>query len=304
MKAFDEWKLKRECKKSGRLKEYEDYLKVKESWKRDNEMFKGFLNKAEATLKETKIDDPAYKKACDEVNRWKYTLEESYLKEKFIRPNFPDDIAYRERLTDDFSTKIASIIGEDETIRFHGTPIYFTKEILKSGAILSSSARFDGYDKSTDLKDEISVSTAKNISRTLSFFTDLYSFQQSLPSGCLFVLKAAHVDAGLTQYSAMKSFSFKEQPERLLGICTTPENIPVVKEWLKLYGYDENIVYSFEDFLKIAPNLKGEDKEKSGENNDNLSSLDTNELLDELEDEVVNEESTTYVDTNISIKTR
>lgn len=298
MKAFDEWKLKRICKKSGRLKEYQDYLKAKETWNRDNEMFKNSINKAEIVLKGKTPDDPTYKSACDEVNRWKYTLEESRLKESFIRPNSPDDIQYREKLVDDFSSKIASILGDDDSIRFHGTPIYFTKEILKSGAILSSSARFDGYNKSTDLKDEISVSTAKTISRTLSFFTGIYSFQSSLPSGCLFVLKADDVDATLVQYSAMKTFSFKANPERLLGVCTTPENIPVVREWLKLYGYDENLAYSFEEFLKIAPSLKAVSEQKKTE--DFSSSLDIEELLDELDDEVVAE----YKNVDTNVKTR
>lgn len=298
MKLLDEWKLKRECKRSGRKNEYEDYLNAKKSWERDNQMYKGFLKKAEDTLARMKPDDAGYNHAYDEVNRWKYTLAESELKEEFIRPNLPEDIEYREKIIDDFSSKIGAILGEDETVRFHGTPIYFTREILKSGAITASSARFDGYDKSTDLKDEISVSTAETINRTLSFFTDFYSFQSSLPAGCLFVLKAAEEDADLAKYSAMKSFSFKEHPDRLLGICATEENIPRVKEWLKMYGYKEDLVYSFEEFLNIAPSLKQESEEsKKMPEEEKQSIVHANELLDELDDEVVEEYDTSNVKT-------
>lgn len=298
MKLFDEWKLKRECKKSGKETEYHDYLNVKEAWKKEHEMYIGFLKKAEDNLSKMSQTDSGYNHAYDEVNRWRYTLAESSLKEEFIRPNSKDDIQYRERIIDDFSTKIKEILGDDDTIRFHGTPIYFTREILKSGAILSSSARFDGYNKSTDLKDEISVSTADSIDRTLSFFTDLYSFQSCLPAGCLFVLKSSEVDAELAKYSAMKSFDFKESPERLLGICTTQENIPRVKEWLKMYGYNENLVYSFEGFLSIASSLKSKREENKVEEDEQTSIVNTDELLDELENEV----TVDYNDSNVKIR--
>lgn len=303
MKAFEEWKLKRKCQKSGRKKEYQDYLQSKASLERDKDMYYGFLMKAEKNLNDKNPSDSTYKEVKDEVNRWKYNLQEISLRQEFIRPNSPEDIEYREKLTDVFGPKLASILGCDDSIRFHGTTIYYTREILKSGAILSSSARFDGFNKSTDLKDEISVSTANTIDRTLSFFTDLYSYQSSLPAGCLFVLRASESDANLTQYAAMKTFSFKEHPERLLGICTTIENIESVKEWLRLYGYDENLAYTFEDFLKIAPSLKGEDREKIIEKCEDSSNLDMKELIESLEDESINE-SDVYSDENNCVKTR
>lgn len=78
-----------------------------------------------------------------------------------------------------------------------------------------------------------------------------------MPAGCLFVLRDnGAVDSELVKYASMKSFKFREQPERILGICTTEENILRVKGWLKQYGYDENIVYTYEQFLNVAKTLK------------------------------------------------
>lgn len=300
MKLFAEWKLKRECQKQGRKNEYDDYVKVKEVLAKDKTMYEGFLKKAEEKFESVKKEfgsvSKEYTLACDEVNRWKYTLEQTILKSQYVRPNKPDDVLYRKRIIDEFSEKIGDILGSDETIRFHGTPVYYAKEILKNNGISSTSSRYDGYDSSTDLEDEISVTTPKTINRTLSFFTDFYAFQSSLPAGCLFVLRDDNQE--LIKHAAMKSFNFKESPERFLGICTTSENISRVREWLKEYGYSEELVYTFDDFLTIAHQFKSSVTEaNSSDVRGNFEcAVDTEALLDELDDEQVSEVLSQSVD--------
>lgn len=296
MKLFDEWKLKRECQKLGRTKEYDDYLKSKESLARDKSMYERFINDAkEKFLSVKKVyreDTKEYIASRDEVNRWKYALEQTVLKAQFVRPNNPDDIKYRERIIDEFSEKIENILGDDSSIRFHGTPIYYAKEILKNNGIFSSSSRYEGYNSSTDLEDEISVTTSKTINRTLSYFTDFYAFQSSLPAGCLFVLRDnGEEDAKLIKYAAMKSFNFKEHPERFLGICTTSENIPRVRKWLKDYGYSEKLAYTFDEFLTIAHQFKESvPKSNSEEEKEHAKTFtDVEKLIEELDDEKVNQ---------------
>lgn len=295
MKLFDEWKLKRECQKLGHENEYNDYKKTKEVLSNDKTMYEGFLKKAEENLARAKElhgeDTLEYSKASDEVNRWKYNLEQLILKAQFIRPNNPSDISYRKNIIDEFSDKIASILGDDTTIRFHGTTIYYAKEILKNNGISSSSSRYDGYDSSTDLEDEISVTTPSTINRTLSFFTDLYAFQSSLPAGCLFVLRTSDEDQELTKYAAMKSFNFKNNPERFLGVCTTSENIPKVREWLKEYGYEENLVFTFDEFLAIAHKFKIDkpDTTLASEVSSEETLIDAEGLIKELDDENIDQ---------------
>lgn len=292
MGFLDEWKLKRKCIKDGRKNEYQDYLNAKESLAKDKAMYEGYVEKAVARFEEVKkthgSEDTEYINAKNEVNKWKYTLEQTILMQGYVRPNNKEDILYRKKIIDEFTYSISQTLGDDTSIRFHGTSIYYTKEILKNGSISSSSSRYDGYDSSTDLEDEISVTTSKTIDRTLSYFTDFYAFQRSLPAGCLFVLKAEKPkDQELVKYESMKSFSFREYPERLLGICTTSENITRVKEWLKEYGYDENLVYTFDEFLSIAPSLKTAEQYPQTITEDSDSKV--NELLDELNEEETQE---------------
>ena len=60
---------------------------------------------------------------------------------------------------------------------------------------------------------------------------------------------------------------------------------------------------AFEKFLKIAPSLKGEDKERIIEKCEDSSNLDMKELIESLEDESINE-SDVYSDENNCVKTR
>lgn len=299
MGLFDEWKIKRECLKSGRKKEYDEYKKSKQAYITEKNMHERYLQKAKLSFEEVKkthnTSSQEYLKALDEINRWTYAVSEDELKLEFMRPNNIEDIKYREQIIDKFSGEISKILLGDTSIRFHGTPIYFTREILKSGGIFSSSSRFDGYDSSTDLEDEISVTTAETINRTLSFFTDFYAFSRCLPAGCLFVLRDnGAVDSELVKYASMKSFKFREQPERILGICTTEENILRVKGWLKQYGYDENIVYTYEQFLNVAKTLKKENKDRVPEEDSEKQGyqseiVDAVELINMLEESEENE---------------
>ncbi len=260
MGLFDEWKIKRECAKSGRKKEYDEYKKSKEAYITEKNMHERYLQKAKLSFEEVKkihsTSSREYLTALDEVNRWTYAVSEDELKLEFIRPNNAEDIKYREQIIDKFSGEISKILLGDTSIRFHGTPIYFTREILKSGGIFSSSSRFDGYDSSTDLEDEISVTTAETINRTLSFFTDFYAFSRCLPAGCLFVLRDnGAVDSELVKYASMKSFKF---------------------------GYDENIVYTYEQFLNVAKTLKKENKDRVPEEDSEKQGYQS-EIVDEVE---------------------
>lgn len=104
-----------------------------------------------------------------------------------------------------------------------------------------------------------------------------------MPAGCLFVLRDnGAVDSELVKYASMKSFKFREQPERILGICTTEENILRVKGWLKQYGYDENIVYTYEQFLNVAKTLKKENKDRVPEEDSEKQGYQS-EIVDEVE---------------------
>ena len=67
-----------------------------------------------------------------------------------------------------------------------------------------------------------------------------------------------------------------------MGICTTEENILRVKGWLKQYGYDENIVYTYEQFLNVAKTLKKENKDRVPEEDSEKQGYQS-EIVDEVE---------------------
>lgn len=50
----------------------------------------------------------------------------------------------------------------------------------------------------------------------------------------------------------MYNVNFRENPNQLFGVFTTPENILRVKEWMKESGFNPEQVYTFESFLEVV----------------------------------------------------
>lgn len=192
MGIISEFRLKNSCKKEGRIKEYEEYKKCIESLESDIVRYTRYLNDATNKFADIKQrfteNSKEYNNAKDEVYRWQHTLEERKLELKFVRPNSQQDIEYRENECKNFVNKLQKIISPNLDLRFHGTPIYFAEQIIKSGTISSTADRYDGYIKSTDMKGEISASTVETLGRTINFFSDMVAYQRSLPAGCIFAI--------------------------------------------------------------------------------------------------------------------
>jgi len=254
---IEELKRWYECKREGRTEEYKTYKTHLKSKKSDIERFKGYITDAKIKLEETKLRFPETSKECkdakDQVERWKHSLKATELALKFMRPNIPEDIEYRNTHGgEDFVRKLQEIASPNLDLRFHGTPIYFAEQIIKSGEISSTADRYDGYIKSTDMKGEISASTIKSVNRTIDFFSDMASYMHSLPAGCIFaILPKDQADANYGP-DLLHSVNLKENPEQLFGLITTPENIEQVTNWMKESGFQDKGVYTFEGFLEAV----------------------------------------------------
>ena len=190
----------------------------------------------------------------DEVGRWKYQLYAAKLKKNFIRPNREEDIQERDRIANTFGKELMEIVGEDTTLRFHGTPVYFAKEIINSGVITSTADRFDGYIASTDLAGTFSASSIKSLDRSINFFTDFASFQRGLPCGVLFVLNEKAGDEELRKSDEMQSVNFRTNPEQLVGIVCTSEVYDMALNWCLDNGYATDKVFTYDSFLDYARN--------------------------------------------------
>ena len=248
--------------------------------------YTNYLEQAMDRLKKVQtvytLDSKEYKHAYDEVQRWKYNVDESKLQLKFIRPGNQLDIGYRNYQYDNFVNKLREVFPDDLDLRFHGTTIYYAEQIIKTGRITSTADRYNGYIKSTDLSGEISASNIETIDTTISFFSDLISYQRSLPCGCVFAL-TPNPETDIDFPNVMKAVDFKKDPSRLFAIFTTPENTPKVKKWINEAGLDSDKVYTFEGFLEAIQEKSKETKFGKTQKLDCVQDIPNNFGIEEIQ---------------------
>lgn len=190
-----------------------------------------------------------YNAAFIQTERWRYCIEEENLALKFVRPNKKNDIEYRIYQYKEFAKNLQSIISKNLDLRFHGTPIYFAEQIIKTKTITSTADRYNGYRNSTDRNGEFSASSVQTLGETIKLFSDIQAYQRSLPCGCIFALFTKGPEDKEFP-NLMKTVDFSQNPEQLYGVFTTPENIDRVSTWMQEAGLDTNKVYTFESFLE------------------------------------------------------
>lgn len=234
LESREEAMYRAECLSQGRAKDYEDYLS----------------NKKHAVDEIARMEE--YLKLGLNPQRWSYEIQTLQENVPFIRPNTQEDINYREGWADAFPTMIKQVTKEGDDLRFHGTSIAKTQKIIESGGIFSSVDINNGYRASFDLSGEISASTIDTVAVSLNgWFTDIAAHRRGLPCGSLFVLKPrTDKDIALKERDAMESVNFREHPEQLYGIISTPENMIRIQEWLLNSGYNPGLAYTFDGFIR------------------------------------------------------
>lgn len=214
------------------------------------------IEKAEEKYKKIKSDDTIDKKelrleiAEKTIRSRKYALEQIDNQLEFLRPSSQEDIDYRLKQYDEFSKQIKVEVPDDLHLCFHGCPIYAAKHIIEDGKISSSVDRI-GSETSYDVSDQVSVTTKNTIETTVQGYTGLTG-NYNLPAGCIFVILPKDESEIKTSETSMLigNVSFKENPERLYSIITTPENIEKVSEWAEKANIDLSKIHNFEDFIK------------------------------------------------------
>lgn len=194
-------------------------------------------------------EDVLYQSAFGELQRLTYRLYEAEKMYPFIRENQDADIGYRNQLVGSFAKQVKSLLPENSVLRFHGTSIFFAEEILKSGKISSLAERFDGYIKSTDATAKISVSDVNGLARTVNYFMDANSYLRCMPCGCLFVLDGEGQALEQDARDVMDSVDFNKDPEKLVAVISSPENVEKIKGWLDDAGLALELACTFEDFV-------------------------------------------------------
>ena len=149
----------------------------------------------------------------------------------------------------EFTEKLQSVISKNLDLRFHGTPIYFAEQIIKTKTITSTADRYNGYRNSTDRYGEFSASSIQTLGETIKLFSDIQAYYRSLPCGCIFALFPKGPEDNEFP-NLMKTVDLSQNPDQLYGIFTTPENIDRVSTWMQEAGLDASKVYTFESFLE------------------------------------------------------
>ncbi len=214
------------------------------------------VENAKEKYKKIEMDDTIDRKelrleiARKTIQSREYALEKIDGQLKFLRPSSQEDIDYRLKQYDEFPKQVRAEVPDDLHLCFHGCPIYAAKHIIEDGEISSSVDRI-GSETSYDVSDQVSVTTKNTIETTVQGYAGLIE-NCNLPAGCIFVILPKDENEIKTSETSMiiGNVSFKENPERLHSIITTPENIEKVSEWAKKANIDLSKIHDFEDFIK------------------------------------------------------
>ncbi|MCR5223625.1 MAG: hypothetical protein K6C11_00525 [Bacilli bacterium] len=249
----------KEARPFRKSQEYIDYDNTKDRLKKDKKSCEKYIDQYKQRLErlledKTLYNEKAYNEIKEQIQRWKYEKEKCELERKFIRPNRKEEIEDRERIANTFGNNLLEVLGSESNLRFHGTPIYYAKQIIESGGISSTADRYDGYIKSTDLPGTFSASTINTLSRSINFFTDFGSYIRCLPCGVLFVLREQEGDYELRGESSMQNINFKEKPDNLVAIVCTDEVKNKVIRWCNKNEIDSNKVFTYDGFIEYARN--------------------------------------------------
>lgn len=233
----------------------EEYNKRKEVLLKNKALYEERVKEAIKKYENIKNSDIDRKEtrlslAANNVSRRIYALNIIEEQLAFLRPANEEDISYRLRQYGEFSRIIRDIVPEDLPLRFHGCPIYTAKQIINTGEISSSVDRI-GFETSYDTEGQISVTTKDTIETTVQGYAELIG-NYCLPSGCIFVLLPKdEQDRESGKSMLMGNVNFKEEPARLFGIITTPENIEMVSNWCEVNNIDASKVHDYDSFTLL-----------------------------------------------------
>lgn len=248
------------------MEDIKEFERKKEILLRNRESALQRVEKAKEKYEKIKSDDTIDKKelrleiAQKTIQSRIYALEQINNQLEFLRPSSQEDIDYRLKQYSEFSKQVKSEVPDDLHLCFHGCPIYAAKNIIEDGEISSSVDRI-GSETSYDVSDQVSVTTKNTIETTVQGYTGLTG-NYNLPAGCIFVILPKNDNEIQTSETSMLigNVSFKENPERLYSIITTPENIEKVTEWAEKANIDLSKIHDFDGFIQEIGKQKKQEK--------------------------------------------
>lgn len=174
---------------------------------------------------------------------------------EFMRFPYPkEDVEYRLRILSEFAKKVKDLVPDNLPLVFHGTSnIGTVREIIKTNGLFTPEQKGESAGSTANAVD---VTTKANIQVSCDFAEP--GISSYMPYGAIFVFfpkdeEIAAVNASFKSTQVMggvDGVNFKQEPNRLYGIITTPENITRIQEWCEQYGLDKSKVLTHSDFLE------------------------------------------------------
>lgn len=170
---------------------------------------------------------------------------------QFIRPHNYKDCEERKNIMENFPEKMLSIDPKNLLdLRFKGVSIDDACSIIMSQQLISGKTRI-GYSNTSTPGGFISVGNIKELPEIVGFYAMVSEIQlkNSMPCGAMFALKPeSKEEAKLINYHHMKEIDFIKNPEKLVAIVTSTENVPLMQEMLGKKDMPLDLAMSFSDF--------------------------------------------------------
>ncbi len=172
---------------------------------------------------------------------------------EFLRPMDQIDVQHRKDILQYFPQAVKETFPDGFPICFHGTGnIGTVREILRTGGLLTPDQRGVSM---TSLASVIDVTYKDNITVSCDFANRGGDFN---PYGAIFAFlpQEDEIENVInTGYSTevkggVNGVNFREEPHRLFGIITTPENIERVQGWCLEFVIDPSKVYTHDVFIE------------------------------------------------------
>jgi len=188
------------------------------------------------------------------INEALFTYEAHKSLYENMREHTIEDTEERKDIIWNYARKVNETIPDGVPLVFHGNnSIGLVEVIMRSGGLFTPDERGVGY---RSLATKIDVGSKKNIQTPLAFAEPGLD-NQFLPYGAIFVFMpkeyeeelVLHTGTGTEVPGGVESIDFRKNPERLISIITTNENIERLKKVAMETGIDPDKIVTHQEFL-------------------------------------------------------
>ncbi len=199
-------------------------------------------------------DEDEIERLETKINEALFTYEAHKSLYENMRESTIEDTEERVDILNNYARKVDEAIPDGVPIVFHGNnSIGLVEVIMRSGGLFTPDERGVGF---RSFATKIDVGAKRNIQTPLEFAEPGLD-NKFLPYGAVFVFMprkdeeelVLHTGRGTEVPGGVESVDFIKEPERLVSIITTSENIERLKKVAIETGIDPNKIVTHQQFL-------------------------------------------------------